>query len=571
MNEKKDRWQRKPHKYAPSPSEVLRSKGIVVENSYFFVQNGELVLKDGRKVSCDFEVGYMQDASAWAVVYITYPEDIPQADRHDLPSSWLSRGQELIGIENVWGRTVKVSLIHWISATGSGIMEEDGIRAIFMVSRYEIGYQTSPISAYRIFSLVNLPVHFSYSPQFSTQFDLRDAENKAYTAGVNAAIAATLEPALGKSRDKMHTYALEQAELARKTALEGLLRRKYVPIKVNGAELAQFFWQKKPEDIGYPLEPMCVLSIDTAQIPKNWEVESIVDWICALASMALGRDIQWIHLIEPSGERGLPPPYEVWEVRNIQSRSFLGFAENPRGAQLTLRHGLHEKSEGTLNFVVSVLGKLMQRDMDQIEPYLNALRYYISCAAVHSLSYEFECTLLSVLGEYVYKVWTEVEGKKYTLPPDQRKARKSIIATAKAAFSVFPLAEINPFVPAKPGEPTSEHDTRRRRFIEAILNRFYKSVGYSQIDQLAWFFESHGYQADHYRLARRIEAFVESRNALVHEHCFHNERKGKPEEIYKEIRNIRMMIPLMFAATLRYEGRYWDSYCDTWATTPIQS
>ena len=559
----------KHYKYAPSPSAILRARGTIVENSYYFAHNGELVLKDGSTVACDFEVGYMQDASAWAVVYITFPQDMSLRERNRLEKRISACGESLTGTEDVWGRTVKSTLLQRVNLTSS--VANNGTRVVFLVENYEISFEEQPESGNRLFDLVNLSVHFSYSPSFSTQYDRADAAEQGFLAGVDAAVKKAREVSPEKSLEEVHALALRAAENARKASTgDGFLKWWFIPIKIGKDDFARLYWRKNPKELTFSMEPISRLWLNTDRIPLGWEPEAVAEWLCALFSMALGRDIQWTHWIKPSEDTELPPSYETWQVRNIQQSRFVAFAEEPHDAQLATEAGLYERNKGTLDFIEVVLGKLMQRDMVQIEPYLNALRYYIGYAAVQSLSYEFECTLLSVLGEYIYKVWTGVEGINYKLPPDQKKARKSIIEKAKAAFFDLSSPEIDPFVPAKPGEPASEHATRRNKFIEATLSRFSKSVGYSQTDQLAWFFESHGYQADRYPLAGRIVAFVESRNALVHEHCFHNEREGKPQEIDKEIANIRMMIPLMFAAILGYQGRYWDSCCDTWATTPSQ-
>ncbi len=560
----------KHFKYAPSPSAILRSKGTVVEDSYHFVQNGELVLTDGRKVPCDFEVGYMQDASAWAVVYVAFPEDTPLHDRDDLENRVSRCSDELTGIESIWGRTVKVKPLLRNYLTSPPGMPE-GVRVVFLVERYEISFAEQSASTNRFFDLVNLPVHFSHSPRLSVEFDRADAAERAFSVGVDAAINAALEASAEKTPDEIRELALKMAETAKKDAVHGYLKQWFIPIKIEDDVFARLFWKRDSGEIGYPLEPMSFLKLYTDKIPRGWELETVAEWLCALFSMALGRDIQWIHWTAPSPERELPPSREVWRARNVQRNRFTAFALEPYDAAYALSAGLHEKDEWALKFVGTVLGGLMRRDMAQIVPYLVTLRSYISHAATPAPSIEFTCTLLSVLGEYIYKIWTEVEQKAYALSRDQKTARNSIKRAVKTALSNLPPdATFNPFVPPKPTEPATEHQRRRKKFKDDMISKFSKSIGYSLTDELLWFFEYHRYPADYYRLGERIKSFVDSRNALAHEHRFACERDGKPNEIDKEIANIRMMIPLMFAAILRYEGDYWDSYLGDWTPAPYK-
>lgn len=203
---------------------------------------------------------------------------------------------------------------------------------------------------------------------------------------------------------------------------------------------------------------------------------------------------------------------------------------------------------------------MLQNEVSEFEVYLNALNYYIAYAATPAPTDEFECTLLSVLGEYLYKLWDEKQprNKKYKIP-EQSIRLKTIVLKAISSTLRENREE---FLPQETDEQSPDYEIRFQNFDSAIRSKIRNYLIGGLITELRWFFEQHGYSEDH-RIHTRVKEFVDSRNALAHEHCFDSQRKGKPENIPNEILNIRGMIPLMFALIFGYTGEYWDVYTDS--------
>ncbi|MCI0709756.1 MAG: hypothetical protein L0154_06290 [Chloroflexi bacterium] len=554
-------------KHQPSPSAYLRQKGNIVDESYHLAE-GHIIFSDTEipSLECKFEVAYMQNATAWAVVYIEFTESIDEHVRHEIPNLVKQHKIEVIeGREDIWGRIIRIEIRSYATITRSlsSLDEGTGLRLLFRARRYEVIFDKEPETGWRYFYIANLPMHRIYKPDYSLQVDRRDFQEEKSRHILKGIIDFLIdEPhemdgeALKQvAHEKVHQLQLEYP------GNDEVFRRKHISLYLNNDEIGRLYWNQSQKNRSYPLEPLTRLILIKEKLPDNWSEESLANWICRLFSIGLGADIQWIHWHTSSEDRFLPANKHVWVSQSIEDTvsDLFPFAVDIHEANLVFREndiGLHQKThEWVYFFVETILRNVVDMGEDKCTIFLNIIEQYIHYRSIPAVL-QVRTTLLAVMAEYIFKKWQEDSPNAPKLPKhrvtkaQRRKIRAAVEEKLRSiACTIFPPKE---------DEDAEQYLEHFNDFVSNINDGISQSFSDRLKAKLEWFFNCHGYSESHY-IYDNVDLLVKSRNALAHDHEFASDRDSSIN-INAEISNVEMMIPLMIALILGYEGRYYDGY-----------
>lgn len=405
----------------------------------------------------------------------------------------------------------------------------------------------------------------AYTPDTASELYLRDGLNQASEVALNAAVDKILHlPLHSATPEEIRAAALQEAQRAKENFLENAPPAywKYIPIEVGGDCVARLYWQRNRADRQYLSQPLSLLRVNNDKLPPGWTAETCAEWICALFSLALGGVTTWNYYRIPPKETNQLPPKQVWLSRVIQQKWFFALTEESN-LHTVLEVGIGY-DEQPLELVNTILAHLFQRPPSETEDYLNALDLYIQYAASPSVGDEFRCTLLCALGEYLFHLWEKCENREFESEITKATRRKVLNSIHSEIEKMMPE-----LLPLREGEPEQLYQERCNNLINDVKSAVGYRLGSSLTDQFKFLFEQQGWHVntdlpgDH--IGQWIVQFVRTRNKLFHEHRFEHEDSIQQ---YREIRIVEMIIPLMLATILCYEGRYWDLLENRWAWMP---
>ena len=542
--------------YKHEPSKALSSHGDIVEDSYYFVENGRLLLEDKRELQCKFEVAHMQNGQSWLIVYFQVFEshkDIQFIKQHAMIDL------VFFGKDASIGSTVQVytsQLVSENTTMGSG----SGMRMEFVARRYEVSSNETDIEVRFVeFYVSNLPLALPYKPSTYEGFRL-ELERDRHSAELEAAITSAIQNRQTDiSDDELRKRIEAHIEKAGESATnEGMSLgvAEYIPINIDNVEVGKLFWKRSYDDRDYDGQPLCRLVIDVEKIADDWGFEEVASWICRLFSLSLGRDVNFnYYLIRDFGHEYFFPQ-RVWISNSISGVSFNAFTEDQGYFRATI--GLSADSN-SLKFVTDTMSYVLNLPKHHRIKYHEALLTYARYASSIVSTYEQRCTLLCALGEYIYSAWESVAGAKYVHHLEKSERRVILNEMIEVLRK-----HKNKLIPKMKNESDLEYEKR----VESELNDYKSGLGHGLSgtlkDQFEWLLRKNGWNLDdgdesYFYTKHRVKKFVKSRHKLFHEHRFSTPRDAKHwgKEVGREIENIQTFIPLLLATVLHYEGQYW--------------
>ncbi|MBZ0320583.1 MAG: hypothetical protein K8L91_29490 [Anaerolineae bacterium] len=249
--------------YPYSPSKDLSKRGSIVPESYYFSE-GRLIFNGDSAdfVSCQFEIGYMEDSSAWTIVYVPAIEENTNILR-ELDSRIVYAEKELIGVEKIHSGTINVSNLRFAEMHGSTAFG-GAAKVVFSVGRYQItisNQETDDGTRNRAyFYLTGLPLSSNYArDQTALLFDMIKTSKTENDAALDAVIRYTFDNR-NTVFDEVRSEALEEAKKAKTKVLSDTFSKE-VPIRVSSQNITVGLqWHNNAEDITYPSQPASVLT-----------------------------------------------------------------------------------------------------------------------------------------------------------------------------------------------------------------------------------------------------------------------------------------------------------------------
>lgn len=547
------------HEYEPQPSEKLKEYGELLSNSYFLA-TGTIYSKKRFGLSCKFEIAHMQQGDSYAVVYFVFPEFSTYDDREKYErlvheATWLE------GTEIFNGRTIVAKVGYRKFQIGDHASR--GLQIVYYIDEYSAKFQPAEESVaerensvFR-FYLANLPLRLKYSSEFIRRNRKETAERKRLEAIIDKAIEVKDQEI---EEDELKTILLETADNAGKitnrAGQEELANRDCIALEYNGVEIAKIYWISNYEERAYNSCPVAMLRIDENSLPPGWKARDLSEWICKFLSIAIGKDVNWNIYRKLQVQPGIYNEI-VWVSRKIEEKRFNAF---------TIKYGYFrealgvDKEDDAVAFVEAMFAFIFKYDSETTLHFLNAAFDYVRYMSIPTRNPQVTSNLLCALGEFVYRVWENIYQDHSSISKLQSASdlKKSLLKIVDDFDGGLIIQEEN--------EPQEMYLKRLDKYKNTLKSKLGNLFGISLFDKYAMMFEAQGWLLDRSEkdgLAARIEQFVNSRNKLFHEHRF--AKWGEEDNSLScEIDNIEMMIPLMIAAIVNYEGKFWDVYLNSW-------
>ncbi|MGB1288458.1 MAG: hypothetical protein ACPG7F_18130, partial [Aggregatilineales bacterium] len=278
----------------------------------------------------------------------------------------------------------------------------------------------------------------------------------------------------------------------------------------------------------YDNHPIVQIHIPNEHLIEGWETDEIADMWCALISLAIGRDVQWLR-VGYSEEKTL---ILKWIRRGtvFGTGSFTGLISSNSIGFDTLP---------IIKFVEicfdSIRSKLIVSDA-AIE-YVRAIRHYVTYSLT-SLDTDDKARLFAINVEKLLLSWEDTNFvssllvSKNEIEKIEKIDFQSILIDLKIEATT--AEEVTQKINSLIGSALHRRLTSRMKtyFIEEFSNAWYKK-----------------------NVAKRLQSFEKTRNSVAH--------GGKiPGEAYEEesgyYYNLKMILPLMVFALFNYEGNYVD-------------
>ncbi len=300
----------------------------------------------------------------------------------------------------------------------------------------------------------------------------------------------------------------------------------------------------------YPQQITAKLAISENTATEDWTTEQLADTWCALASLALGRDIQWIH-------KEIPYSEHIWQSKRMnvegQGHELIANSRVEMGSLISARN--------LLPFMQTMFSSIesMESSPEKILSYLKKVHRYIQYCSDQTMSVEGKLLLVSVLIEELTREWQDshkVKPQKLLLRSERDKLTKLIWDYIESSADQF-LSEEN--IPN----------------LQEIADKAANAVRLTLLDdtfaeRLQAIFAYQKYAPIKGQIDIRIKEFIRTRNSLVHYGLLHtsriNQEKNRYDEselikrIEQEYWNTIMMFPIMIFAIFGYEGEYRDKY-----------
>jgi hypothetical protein len=498
------------------PSDAIRELGDIVPGSHFLV-DGKQIMIDKQEIECHFEVGYTKIGMIVAIAYFRLSPGLPTYfDTADAIQH--TEAITLEGRSRYWD-SLNVKVEGLIALRIWSEFLTHSYKISYYAKRFEITADEAPTPTSFHFSIANFP---RIQPRKSHTTETLEAERQSVT----------------------HE------------------RTPILQVPIANTTLATIEQMRDPEDLTYPLEPTCRLSIRQESIPPAWTAEQVADCVCCFLSLAMGCDIQWINWEIPTGMESRIQPRKVWVSRKIRQGRFYGYVLDTR----PLYGGVLRTIQ---DFLAQSLISLFRKRYDEIAEYTKLLMLYIDFANVDSGSETMQGRLLTTLAEELYYTWERIEkiekaSDRLTWKPEMSRLIESLEESVRQKGTII--------LEQRETETETEFKQRLRRLEGRIAPILRNHVNEKTFEAgLCRLFGHYHYRVemtDQSGLYMNIKAFVESRNSLVHSGCLaHKNPESEKAKLVNlgsyeehaaqyEYENIIMMLPMMFAAIMGYRGQY---------------
>lgn len=286
----------------------------------------------------------------------------------------------------------------------------------------------------------------------------------------------------------------------------------------------------------YDNQPLVRLLIPKNSVPDQWDSESLADLWCAFVSLAIGRDVRWVEMENPTDESITVK----WQYRNnvFGTRSFTGLIST-----LPLRLD----SEPTTEFLRRCFAKVQSGEItsELASKYTLAIRHYITYRMLRHRP-EDEARLIGTTVEELLTIWEVSQNIQTETHATFEEANGLWKAMQQAAYN-----HINTF----------PNDNQRRRKIKDRLSYLVRQElpRFRFEDRLERYFEhvilgmpEGWYEAN---VSIGLPYFVTTRDHVVHTGRFQTE---EPKIKNWHYFNLLMMLPLMVFALFHFDEEFID-------------
>lgn len=484
--------------YDYPPSRYILQFGPLQENSHYYCEGIAFFnIRGFTKLKCEFEVAYTQECKVIAACYFPDYRSLMRGVR----GRWYEECYKIIG-------RAKRSRLNIIFERDMEVK----------VTNVHLGV---------------LPAPLSYSILFS---------GSCYTVFTKSSHTDATHP----QRKGFHVTGLDfslsfnDPEAVSKGVAFNVGNQENAPIK-----LFPMFTNQTPE---YLNQATGYLTIKEELIPNKWTDIGTADLWCALASLALGRDVQWVAYSSTSTQGTAM----TWVTKNVRGRSKFH-------ALIIDDLVLGEEWEKLKRFISTNMNGIIENQIrnNELSEYIHLIRTYVDYSAIIGISKESRTRLLATLTEellYLWEKFSKSTASRIITRRERRKIDELIADTLHREIDTILI----------------ESSQNREAIIQKIIKIIQNNMRPDFRERLTFFFESHQQLPTNYELAKRIKAFVDTRNAIAHQGVFAwaNDETSKkklqklcpkPEhQTRHEYENVIMFIPIMCLCIFSYDGPYYD-------------
>jgi hypothetical protein len=290
-------------------------------------------------------------------------------------------------------------------------------------------------------------------------------------------------------------------------------------------------------------------------VPQGWTASEIVDIWCALTSLSMGRDIQWVSSYLPL--RFEQYPQEItWQYRKVYAgRLFHAYIAG------------RSNFSATANFVRECFTHIVNGGLspNEAKSYVSLFRQFVYYQLMGVKDAEGIARLVTTLTEAFLFTWernTDSKPKTLLSRAERRKLDKVILEYLRSQDFVEQFGiELGKTTEADFSQDNSDF----KRIIDKVMDIFRNNMRPSFHERLEFFFED----GDHFitDLEWRIKAFIATRNSIAHNgNLLHfsddKDSQRKVQQLYisrgktweDEYRNALMILPLMMMRVFGYSG-----------------
>ena len=486
--------------YTYPPSKHVLQYGDIEENSHFFCE-GVAFIDDYRigKTKCFFEVAYLQSAQIIVVCYFS-------------SSNYWVEPKHYYNCSKIIGRDIKSGLL----------VVAEGL--------YARGYHQENLPSEKASVKFNARCFRTFIPP-NKKIEHEDEFS------VNYSVSSIDFP---QWLDQKSKYADDDA-------------RGRIVFPLNEKNKLILLAVRTPEQKLYDNHWTGRLSVYIEPMPDGWTDIDIVDFWCAIMSLALGRDIQFTSFLKPL-------PFKKYRYSTWQARHLNGAGEF---TPVIARFGLGSRQD--VNILVNYVQQMFSGVLDgriscsSAHNYTHIIRQYVNYRIISTTTGEGRARLIATLTEELLHWWERANNLK----PENlisRSERTELEKIIKNTMTERAEDYLN-----------TENLTNRDRIIERVIDLIHRNIrDVTLVERFRYLFASYEHSLGSNKLGKRIRAFKDTRDSIAHVGLFshanpeyNHERlvqfcSQEEHRLQHEYENTLMMIPLMIFTIFGYSGKYID-------------